>query len=86
MYSLVTCGKCGHISTTFQHFQDLILDIRQSNTVNDALDNYFEKEPLDESYVCERCRRQVAADKKFSIERAPNVLCIQLKRYIIILV
>jgi ubiquitin carboxyl-terminal hydrolase 36/42 len=48
--------------------------------LNDALDNYFEKEPLDESYVCERCRRQVAADKKFSIERAPNVLCIQLKR------
>ncbi|XP_022181591.1 ubiquitin carboxyl-terminal hydrolase 36 isoform X1 [Myzus persicae] len=77
----VTCGKCGHISTTFQHFQDLILDIRQSDNVNDALDNYFEKEPLDESYVCERCRRQVAADKKFSIERAPNVLCIQLKRY-----
>ncbi|XP_050546764.1 ubiquitin carboxyl-terminal hydrolase 36 isoform X2 [Daktulosphaira vitifoliae] len=77
----VTCGKCKHISTTFQHFQDLILDIRQSDTVNDALDNYFEKEPLDESYVCERCRRQVAADKKFSIEKAPNVLCVQLKRY-----
>ncbi|XP_026805105.1 ubiquitin carboxyl-terminal hydrolase 36-like isoform X2 [Rhopalosiphum maidis] len=77
----VTCGKCGHISTTFQHFQDLILDIKQSDNVNDALDNYFEKEPLDESYVCERCRRQFAADKKFSIERAPNVLCIQLKRY-----
>ncbi|XP_025412938.1 ubiquitin carboxyl-terminal hydrolase 36 isoform X2 [Sipha flava] len=77
----VTCGKCGYISTTFQHFQDLILDIRQSDTVNDALDNYFEKEPLDESYVCERCRRQVVADKKFSVERAPNVLCIQLKRY-----
>ncbi|XP_050420925.1 ubiquitin carboxyl-terminal hydrolase 36 isoform X2 [Adelges cooleyi] len=77
----VTCGKCRHVSTTFQHFQDLILDIRQSDTVNDALNNYFEKEPLDESYVCERCRRQVAADKKFSIEKAPNVLCIQLKRY-----
>ncbi|XP_025199944.1 ubiquitin carboxyl-terminal hydrolase 36 isoform X2 [Melanaphis sacchari] len=77
----VTCEKCSHISTTFQHFQDLILDIRHSDNVNDALDNYFEKEPLDESYVCERCRRQVAATKKFSIERAPNVLCIQLKRY-----
>eukprot|EP00102_Acyrthosiphon_pisum_P018578 XP_016655788.1 PREDICTED: ubiquitin carboxyl-terminal hydrolase 36-like [Acyrthosiphon pisum] len=81
MRTEVMCGKCGHISTTFQHFQDLILDIRHSDNVNDALDNYFKKEPLDESYLCEICQRQVAADKKFSIERAPNVLCIQLKRY-----
>lgn len=81
---LVTCLECNHVSTTFQHFQDLILDIRQASTstVYDALENYFSKERLDgdESYHCERCKKKVSAYKKFSVERAPNALCIQLKR------
>jgi len=49
------CNKCGHISTTFQHFQYLILDIKQSDNVNEVLENYFKKEQLSE-FVCERCR------------------------------
>lgn len=81
----VTCLECNHVSTTFQHFQDLILDIRQASTstVYDALENYFSKERLDgdESYHCERCKKKVSAYKKFSVERAPNALCIQLKRF-----
>lgn len=81
----VTCLECNQVSTTFQHFQDLILDIRQASTTNvyDALENYFGKERLDgdESYHCEHCKKKVSAYKKFSIEKAPNALCIQLKRY-----
>lgn len=38
--------KCGHISTTIQHFQDFILEIKQSDNVNDVLENCFEKEQL----------------------------------------
>ncbi|XP_065210113.1 ubiquitin carboxyl-terminal hydrolase 36 [Planococcus citri] len=81
----VTCLECSQVSTTFQHFQDLILDIRQASTstVYDGLENYFSKERLDgdESYHCEHCKKKVSAYKKFSIEKAPNALCIQLKRF-----
>ena len=45
--------------------------------------HYFRRERLegDNAYKCEKCKSKVPATKKFSIERAPNVLCIQLKRF-----
>ncbi|XP_076272453.1 ubiquitin specific peptidase 36 isoform X1 [Rhynchophorus ferrugineus] len=80
--SAVRCLRCGHVSTTFQHFQDLLLDIRKAQTVNEALELYFSREKLDDdSYHCESCQKKVPANKQFSIERAPKVLCIQLKRF-----
>lgn len=79
----VTCLKCKHTSTTFQHFQDIPLDIQHASTLDDALGHYFRRERLegDNAYKCEKCKSKVPATKKFSIERAPNVLCIQLKRF-----
>lgn len=82
--SEVTCLDCGHVSTTFQHFQDLLLDIRTASSVDDALDCYFSREQLgdgDQAYRCEQCKRRVAATKKFTIERPPKALCIALKRF-----
>ncbi|XP_056635240.1 ubiquitin carboxyl-terminal hydrolase 36 [Diorhabda sublineata] len=80
--SAVRCLKCGHVSTTFQHFQDLLLDIRKAQTLDEALELYFSREKLDdESYQCESCQKKVPATKQFSIERTPMVLCIQLKRF-----
>lgn len=80
--SAVRCLKCGHVSTTFQHFQDLLLDIRRAQTLDEALELYFSREKLDdESYQCESCQKKVPATKQFSIERSPMVLCIQLKRF-----
>ena len=45
--------------------------------------HYFRRERLegDNAYKCDKCKSKVPATKKFSIERAPNVLCIQLKRF-----
>jgi ubiquitin C-terminal hydrolase len=83
----VTCLQCGGVSTTFQHFQDLLLDIRRASTLDDALAAYFCKERLDgdDAYRCERCQRKVSATKKFSLEKPPQVLCIQFKRYSILM-
>ncbi|KAJ9595297.1 hypothetical protein L9F63_027322, partial [Diploptera punctata] len=82
----VTCLHCGGISTTFQHCQDLLLDIRRASTLDDALAAYFCKERLDgdDAYRCERCHKKVSATKKFSIEKPPRVLCIQFKRFSIL--
>uniref|UniRef100_A0A1B6D2S0 Ubiquitin carboxyl-terminal hydrolase n=1 Tax=Clastoptera arizonana TaxID=38151 RepID=A0A1B6D2S0_9HEMI len=80
----VTCLECKHVSTTFSHFQDLLVDIGQANSVDDALESYFSRERLgegSEAYKCDQCHKRVAATKKFSIERPPNVLCVQLKRF-----
>uniref|UniRef100_A0A6P7FG43 Ubiquitin carboxyl-terminal hydrolase 36 n=1 Tax=Diabrotica virgifera virgifera TaxID=50390 RepID=A0A6P7FG43_DIAVI len=58
--SAVRCLKCGHVSTTFQHFQDLLLDIRKAQTLDEALELYFSREKLDdESYQCESCQKKV---------------------------
>jgi hypothetical protein len=83
----VTCLQCGGVSTTFQHCQDLLLDIRRASTLDDALAAYFCRERLDgdDAYRCERCHRKVSATKKFSLEKPPQVLCIQFKRYIILI-
>jgi len=79
----VTCLKCKHTSTTFQHFQEIPLDIQHGSTLEDAMGHYFRRERLegDNAYKCDKCKSKVPATKKFSIERAPNVLCIQLKRF-----
>ncbi|KFB51743.1 AGAP007521-PA-like protein [Anopheles sinensis] len=80
--SEVKCPTCCHISTTFQHFEDLLLDIRKANSIDEALEVYFARERLEENgYKCEACKRRVAATKQFSLERAPFALCIQLKRF-----
>lgn len=78
----VRCLSCGHESVTFQHFEDLIFDIRKVNTLEEALDLYFARERLEDmGYKCESCMKKVVATKQFSLERAPIALCIQLKRF-----
>lgn len=80
--SAVRCELCNHVSVTFQHFQDLLLDIRKADTVEEAMKGYFARESLEGmGYKCEACKNKVSATKQFSLERAPNVLCIQLKRF-----
>lgn len=80
--SSVRCLSCEHVSVTFQHFQDLLLDIRKSSSIEEALDIHFARERLEDmGYKCESCKRKVSATKQFSMERAPITLCIQLKRF-----
>lgn len=81
----VRCLDCHHVSVTFQHFEDLLLDIRKANTLEEALDLYFARERLEDmGYKCESCKKKVSATKQFSLERAPISLCIQLKRFSIV--
>ncbi|XP_026833349.1 ubiquitin carboxyl-terminal hydrolase 36 isoform X2 [Drosophila erecta] len=80
--SEVRCLSCNHVSITFQHFQDLLLDIRKADTLEDAFEGHFSRERLEDmGYKCEGCKKKVSATKQFSLERAPITLCIQLKRF-----
>ena len=64
----VTCLKCRHVSTTFQHFMDILLDIRQVSTIEEALKQYSSGEKLidDNMYMCERCEIKVPATKRYT--------------------
>uniref|UniRef100_A0A336LW92 Ubiquitin carboxyl-terminal hydrolase n=1 Tax=Culicoides sonorensis TaxID=179676 RepID=A0A336LW92_CULSO len=80
--SAVKCLSCHHVSVTFQHFQDLLLDIRKANSIDEGVELYFARERLEDTgYKCEACKKRVTATKQFSIERAPIALCVQLKRF-----
>ena len=83
----VTCLRCKHVSTTFQHIMDILVDIRQASTIEEALSHTFRPEKLgqpgDEAsmYKCEKCKIKVSARRRCFLERPPAVLCIQLKRF-----
>lgn len=71
--SSVRCLTCNHVSVTFQHFQDLLLDIRNVDTVEDALDVYFSRERLEDmGYKCEGCNKKVSMS---SLSYIINFLC-----------
>ena len=40
------CLKCKYVSITFQHFMDLLLDIRNADNIESAMSGYFKKEVL----------------------------------------
>ena len=56
----VTCMRCKYVSTTFQHFMDILVDIRQVTNIEEALQHFFRQEKLghagDEAsmYKCEK--------------------------------
>lgn len=83
----VTCVRCKHVSTTFQHFMDILVDIQQSNTIEEALAGFFRQRKLgypgDEAslYKCEKCKVKVQAKWQCFLEKPPAVLCVQLKRF-----
>ncbi|KAM0893830.1 hypothetical protein ACQ4PT_024865 [Festuca glaucescens] len=82
--SQVKCTRCLHCSNKFDPFLDLSLDIGKATTLLRALENFTEDELLDggkRQYQCERCRQKVVARKRFTIDRAPNVLTVHLKRF-----
>lgn len=81
--SCVHCTECGHDSVTTDPFLDLSLDIRQCNSVGDALNKFGRKDVLDgdNKYRCSGCEKLVRAYKYFRIDRPPLVLTLHLKRF-----
>ncbi|CAN8002554.1 unnamed protein product [Ixodes hexagonus] len=81
--SQVTCMKCKETSNTYDHFMDLILDIKNASSLEKALEKFVEPELLqnDNAYKCPRCNVKVEAQKRFTVHRPPNVATFQFKRF-----
>lgn len=84
--SRVSCKRCGHNSDTFETCLDLSLDLGPGiTTVEEALAAFVRPERLggkgEDRYKCEKCNIPVDAEKQFTIEAAPQVLTVHLKRF-----
>jgi ubiquitin C-terminal hydrolase len=81
--SQVLCLACKMRSDTYDYFMDLMLDIRGAKSLEEALKRYTQAETLDKdnAYRCGRCKREVAARKRLSVYKAPNVATFQFKRF-----
>ncbi|GAA5954899.1 hypothetical protein JCM3765_007805 [Sporobolomyces pararoseus] len=82
--SRVHCTSCGHNSDTLDAMLDLSLDLgNRAGSVKEGLDNLVRVDHLrgQNKYRCEKCKKLVNAEKQFTIEKAPLVLTIHLKRF-----
>jgi ubiquitin carboxyl-terminal hydrolase 36/42 len=79
----VKCTECGYESNTIDPFLDISLEINRAHTLDKALQRFTATEYLEgaNKYKCPRQACLVRAAKRMAIEEAPNVLCIQLKRF-----
>lgn len=70
-------------SNTYDPFLDLSLEINRCSTLLRALQHFTAPETLDgeNRYRCPKTQQLVNAAKQITIEEAPNVLTIQLKRF-----
>ncbi|KAK4051307.1 hypothetical protein OIO90_004788 [Microbotryomycetes sp. JL221] len=82
--SRVQCLTCQHPSDTFDSVLDLSLDLaRNTTSLKQALSQFTRADQLKgaNKYKCEKCKKLVNAEKRFTIDRAPMVLTIHLKRF-----
>ena len=81
--SQVKCSQCDYESNTYDPFLDLSLEINQASSVEKALKRFTAGETLDgaNQYKCPKQNRGVRAVKRMTIEVAPQVLVVQLKRF-----
>ncbi|GAB4846697.1 ubiquitin-specific protease ubp15 [Ancistrocladus abbreviatus] len=82
--SKVECLRCHHESERYENIMDLTLEIfGWVESLQDALTQFTTAEDLDgeNMYRCGRCASYVRARKQLSIDVAPNILTIVLKRF-----
>ncbi|KAF8654384.1 hypothetical protein HU200_061565 [Digitaria exilis] len=82
--SKIKCSRCHISSEQCERMLDLTVEIDGDiSSLDEALVRFTSTEVLDgeNRYYCSRCKSYERAKKKLTIEEAPNVLTIALKRY-----
>ncbi|EPS72742.1 hypothetical protein M569_02015, partial [Genlisea aurea] len=82
--SQVVCAECCNVSNQFENMMDLTVEIHgDAGSLEECLDQFTAKERLhgDNMYKCDGCNDYVMAWKCLTVERAPNILTIALKRF-----
>ncbi|XP_068068824.1 ubiquitin carboxyl-terminal hydrolase 17-like protein 6 [Anomalospiza imberbis] len=81
--SRVTCFSCEAISDSYEAFLDVPLDIKAASSLTAALEDFVTPEHLDgdNCFKCNKCKKNVAASKRFTVHCAPKILTVCLKRF-----
>ena len=80
----VECRECGHVSSTFQGYLTLELQIPAGvDSLEAALEAFTESDTLsgDNAYRCDECKVRVEAEQSTRLEEGPNFLQVALKRF-----
>ncbi|GER34397.1 ubiquitin carboxyl-terminal hydrolase family protein [Striga asiatica] len=84
LQSQVICAECNNVSNQFENMMDLTVEIHgDAESLEECLDQFTTREKLhgDNMYKCDGCNAYVMAWKRLTIQRAPNILTIALKRF-----
>lgn len=81
--SQVKCAACSHCSDTFDPCLDISLDIQRAASIEKAFMRFTETDVLDgdNKYRCDACGKRSRATKRFTVDVAPQVLVLHLKRF-----
>ncbi|KAI8350750.1 hypothetical protein B0O80DRAFT_457403 [Mortierella sp. GBAus27b] len=79
-----TCKNCMKTSVRDCQFYELMLNIRDNCTLMDCLEEFVEPEDLtgEDQYFCSACCSLQDASREIKLEKLPNVLNIQLMRFV----
>jgi ubiquitin carboxyl-terminal hydrolase 36/42 len=77
------CTICSTCSNTYDPLLDISLVIVRADSLTKALNRFTAVEALegDNKYHCGNCRKKVRALKQFTIDKSPNILTVQFKRF-----
>ncbi|XP_075240366.1 uncharacterized protein LOC142335896 isoform X2 [Convolutriloba macropyga] len=89
LQSSLKCKTCAHTSITYESFFQLSLPVPETNdnfrgvSLDECFKLFCEDEVLegDNCVLCEKCRNRRECSKSLRVEKLPEVLIIQLKRF-----
>lgn len=76
--------QCSYCSDKYDPFLDISLEIIKADSLYKALEHFTAPELLDggeKQYNCQQCKQKVRARKQLTVDKAPHVLTIHLKRF-----
>ena len=80
----LTRRDCGHCSEILEPFLDLSLEITQVDNLVAALESFTKVEQMSDAenkLTCDSCNAQVCKDKRLVIDKGPDFVAFQLKRF-----
>ena len=78
--SQVICSKCGNISSTYEDYYTLSLEIKNQKTIYGALDKFIASNAVSD-FLCEVCKQKLDVEKRTLLSTLPNVLIVHLQRF-----
>jgi ubiquitin C-terminal hydrolase len=78
--SRISCFGCHDKRESFEPFTLLTLQV--TTNLNKSVEKYLEKEIIQGQYLCQACGKTRDLEKQYSFVILPNILVIQLKRFV----